>query len=737
MLIGLAFLHPLVLWALPLAAVPIIIHLLNRRRFDTRRWAAMEFLLRAMQRNRRRLRMEQWLILLLRTLAVLLLVLLVARPQWSGGAFGGASTHHIVVLDASASMAHSSGADSAWDRGTAVIEDLSSRLAGTASGDFVTLMRSDRLDTPLLALAPVGPDLPRRAREALGGGGPSDLGLDVPALLEGLTAAAEAAADVAPQVEHVLVTDLRHSDWLGPQGELVPSVSNWLTELDPERARWMVLDVGSPDARNLAITAVRLDGRTCVAGLPARIAVDVTNHGPESASPTEVTVEVGPSRFAIPVPEILAGDTVTVRFEQTFRTAGWHGIRCALPMDRYPSDDARSLAFEARRAARVLVVDGDPATEPEDAESFFVAVALDPGGDGSSGVEARVVADHEFEALPESDLVEHDLVWICNVERISPDLVARLESYVDAGGGLVIWLGDRVDLGAWHETMWREGDGLLPLPLVEVDGDLDTPRGIHLAADDHPLFDRATDSLRLMFAELCLVGRFVTMEDRADAPIQRLLRVGTADGPLLMAAHSRGDRGGSVHVVGTSADAAWTNLPAQFVFPILADRLVQTAARAQDVGARDLRPDATFVVDVDPARHRPDVEVRARDGSGDVFTFAALPDRGTEVDVPMVQLHGLGLFDVVRALHSGGQETETLARNALVAEGDLEPAGASAVTAAVPEELRGVVRVREVSSGEAPVDDGVRGASTWRLLGALLLLGLLAETVLAWRFGRR
>ncbi|MGA1046323.1 MAG: BatA domain-containing protein, partial [Phycisphaerales bacterium] len=66
MLIGLAFLHPLVLWGLPLAAVPIIIHLLNRRRFATRRWAAMEFLLRAMQRNRRRLRMEQWLILALR-----------------------------------------------------------------------------------------------------------------------------------------------------------------------------------------------------------------------------------------------------------------------------------------------------------------------------------------------------------------------------------------------------------------------------------------------------------------------------------------------------------------------------------------------------------------------------------------------------------------------------------------------------------------------------------------------
>ena len=84
-MIGLAFFNPLLLWALPLAAVPIIIHILNRRRFQKVPWAAMEFLLRAMKRNRKRLRMEQWLVLLLRVLAVLLLVFLVSRPQLGSG----------------------------------------------------------------------------------------------------------------------------------------------------------------------------------------------------------------------------------------------------------------------------------------------------------------------------------------------------------------------------------------------------------------------------------------------------------------------------------------------------------------------------------------------------------------------------------------------------------------------------------------------------------------------------
>ena len=46
-----------------LAAIPIAIHLLNRRRYKVVEWAAMDFLMRAMKRNRKRLRFEQWLLL--------------------------------------------------------------------------------------------------------------------------------------------------------------------------------------------------------------------------------------------------------------------------------------------------------------------------------------------------------------------------------------------------------------------------------------------------------------------------------------------------------------------------------------------------------------------------------------------------------------------------------------------------------------------------------------------------
>jgi hypothetical protein len=734
--IGLAFLNPLLLWALPLAAIPIVIHLLNRRRFDTRRWAAMEFLLRAMKRNRRRLQMEQWLILLLRTLAVLLLVLLVARPRFTGGVLGGGATHHVVVLDDSASMAHRGGADDAMDRAREAIDRLATRLATDRAGDYLTLARAGDVGEPLLALVPVAADLPRRVREALAGLRTGDGELGLTATLAGMADAAAAAREVAPQVELYLVTDLRRQDWTDADGAPLPTLATWLAGLDPDLGHLTVVDVGARDGENVAITAVRLVDRVCVAGIPVRIAVEVRNRGGTATAPVELSVEIGGNRFVRPVPALGPGEQATVEFEQTFRTPGSTGLRCALPADRYAPDDARSLAVEVRPAVRALLVDGAPGDTAEDAETFFLGVALDPGGDGSYGVEVRSLADHEFANLPVDELDDADIVWLCNVSRFTPELVGRLEDYLRSGGGVVIWLGEQIDVANYDELLWKDGAGLLPLPLIGVDGDIDEPRGIHLAAADHPLFEGATEQLRLLFAELVLVGRWIAMRDEVGAPVDRLLRVGDAEGPVLMAARTF-ENGGAVHVVGTTADASWTNLPAQFVFPILVDRLTRTVARPQDLSRNDQRPDGVFELRIDPAEHRPDVEVRRLGDEGDTRTFAA-PPSGTEavtVAIPMRDLDGTGLFEVLRRSHAGGAEVELIARNPLVDEGILDPAPAGTLAAGLPAEVRDRLSIRQ--GAEAVAARAVEGGSAWRLLGALMLLGLLVESVLAWRFGRR
>src|SRR5207302_6450627 len=87
-----------------LASVPIIIHILNRRRYRIINWAAMDFLLRAMKKNRRRLRFEQWLLLAVRCCVLGLLGLALARPlacnpSSLAGIAASKSGLHVIILD--------------------------------------------------------------------------------------------------------------------------------------------------------------------------------------------------------------------------------------------------------------------------------------------------------------------------------------------------------------------------------------------------------------------------------------------------------------------------------------------------------------------------------------------------------------------------------------------------------------------------------------------------------------
>ena len=79
-ILAFGFGSPLMLWGLAAGAIPIVIHLLHRRRFQTVPWAAMRFLLAATKKQSRRIKLEQLLLLLIRTLIILLVALALSRP---------------------------------------------------------------------------------------------------------------------------------------------------------------------------------------------------------------------------------------------------------------------------------------------------------------------------------------------------------------------------------------------------------------------------------------------------------------------------------------------------------------------------------------------------------------------------------------------------------------------------------------------------------------------------------
>src|SRR5438874_1266326 len=135
------FLQPILLTALPLIALPIIIHLINQRRYQTIRWGAMMFLLAANRMSRGYARLRQWLILLLRVLAIAGLIFAISRPLasgWLGRAASGRPDTTIILLDRSPSM-RQQGPGTVISKLEAGRQQLARTLAVLGSGRWVLI----------------------------------------------------------------------------------------------------------------------------------------------------------------------------------------------------------------------------------------------------------------------------------------------------------------------------------------------------------------------------------------------------------------------------------------------------------------------------------------------------------------------------------------------------------------------------------------------------------------------
>src|SRR5678815_4858626 len=131
------FLNIAFLFGLVAAAVPIVIHLLNRRRVKKIKFSSLEFLEEVNKQRMRRMNLTRILILLLRTLAVIMIVFASSRPTLrSGSLFAGSVPKNVVIcLDNSYSMGVSQ------ETGTAF--DAAKKISKAVSYTHLTLPTSD------------------------------------------------------------------------------------------------------------------------------------------------------------------------------------------------------------------------------------------------------------------------------------------------------------------------------------------------------------------------------------------------------------------------------------------------------------------------------------------------------------------------------------------------------------------------------------------------------------------
>ncbi len=732
------FVYNSLAWGLLLVGVPVLIHLINMLRHRRVEWAAMEFLRVSQRKNRTWVILKQLLLLLLRMAVVAAVVAMIARPRLQnrfGRWFGGANTHHIVLLDDSFSMSDRWADTSAMAQAKKVVEQIGAAAARQTEVNSFTLLRFSQIGR---LKSGTQPDMLKELvnRNSFR----EDLAKKLADMPVSETAAGPVTAletihqllgDPADERRIVyLVSDFRNRQWNEPT-ELVRQ----LAALNQAEAEVHLVNCIGGQRPNLAISRLGPPEGIRAAGVPFFMEVAVRNHGPTAAR--EVTVlleEDGHARAPVTIAEIPAGQAVTERFLTHFPDEGQHRVVARLKSDAVAADNARFDVVGLPVDIPVLLIDGH--IDAWDAR--FASMALAPGGSVRTGIRPQIEPPRYLGRQP---LDPFRAINVANVERLDPAAVTALESYVAGGGGVAFFLGEETDARFINTELYRDGEGLFPIPLaspqVLVMDRLE--KAPDLDIDPHPVF-RVLGGKRNSFLPMVAIERYFGVPETWEPDPESTVRVVARlrNGAPLVVEQRFGE--GRVVAFLTTASPTWNNWARNPSFAVVMQELqAYLAARPSQrephlVGSR-------LQLQLDPEQYQAEVhflspaQAPGRTSAGGSASLASatgsyearLTTEG-RLELSMDETPLSGIYQAQLTRRDGEAEQRAFAVNVDSEEGDL----AALDGAQLAGRLAGIDYTYEQAAAfHYDVGESEHG-NLWRWVLFALVVLLVLEQLLAW-----
>ncbi|MDC0088299.1 BatA domain-containing protein [Akkermansiaceae bacterium] len=432
-----SFLQQPLLWGLLAAAIPIVVHLLNRRRHRTVKWAAMEFLLKATRESRGKKKLKHLIILACRALAVAALIFAISRPL-IGGFFGWGSQrvdNIVLILDRSASMelqAYSAAKGSSKGSGNtskraSVIESIRSSLK--------------ELGNPRLTLIDSASGKPQNvpspdALAEISATSATDTRSSIPSLIS--TAIDYITANSSGSTEIWVASDLQETDWEPDQGSW-ESIRTGLNEL-PQKTTLRVLSITSPPTDNVAIRvhSSRRNGTELVLDLEitrpdenysnASIPITFSINGTLSSDNIKISGQSYQFQKRLPIGKA---------------TAKGHGF-VSIPSDTNPRDNVSFFAYGEDAPTKTYLI-----TEGGESSRWLTLAAAPPGFGNSQCILLGAESAHKIDWL-------NTALIIWQAELPDPVIAQEFSRYIQSGGAALI-LPPRADSEATYLGMqWGE-----------------------------------------------------------------------------------------------------------------------------------------------------------------------------------------------------------------------------------------------------------------------------------------
>jgi len=602
-----AFHLPWLLVGLVAVVVPILIHLLNRRRFEVVDWGAMRFLEQS-QKTRRKVFFEDFLLLLLRIGLIALLVFALAGPFLTRTVSvpGSRPARDVVlVVDGSASMGclTAEGAESARDAAVAWANGLLDELQ---PGDAVGLV--DAREQPAVLLAPTVDH--ERVRRALAELPPPEGGCDAPAALD---AARRLLKESNRGVRDVLVlTDGQKAGYADAatrlRWEILATQEAAARKRDDYRTaptlRLVTLDQHrTTTPPNWSLGPLRTTRGVVPAGREVLFRGEVEVRGKTADGPphrVSLLVDGKPVRD-LGMPGVWKADSGKVPFSFTHRfpRPGSHLVTVVLepdppkgewpegfqPRDFVPGDNRQDFALEVVPYLPVLLVDGGDDPAATDRGVVYLRSALAPAGDPAPAVRVTAVGVGRFEP---ASLVGQRVVVLQDVAGLTDAQNEAIERFLNDGGGVLVALGPHADAAKLNDKAFREGRGWLPARLDKAEGDENKPEAgakIVVGTSAHPameLFREVTGPGSIETARFPRYWLATVPGGDAAGSVMAMLRTPTGQTPFLV---ERPYGAGKVVLCTVPLDAAWgATLPRLPAMVPMVNELVSYLAGVRTAG---------------------------------------------------------------------------------------------------------------------------------------------------------
>ncbi len=433
----LTFQNPAALFALPLVAGPLLIHLWSRRRFQDEPWGAIDFLLRAVAARARRMWLEQILLLILRTLVLLLLVLAFADPRPSHVSTGGDAVHapqpalHLFVLDGSYSMQATTDGVRSWDRAKQLAKTM---IETSNEGDgFLVAVMSHETTWAVREIS----FAPAAVVAALDELQPQDTpAVVLPALESIRDRLGEGTGTVEFDRIYVhWITDLEHETW---RDVATPSLQSAWRRL-ARNATNVLHTVPLPERENYYCRDLIAQPGMPLVNEPVTVTANLVN---TQTAPIQVEASFYESGKLLDQRSVMLparGDT-TVSFTTSWDRRGEMPLEVRLGDDILTVDNRRYLVVPVRRAIRVLCVEGLAGN------SRWVKLALTAGGDRFDVTSAPQAA------LQSTDGQTVDVVLLLDPRPLTAASRQQIGEWLKQGKGVVVAWGSQTDPRSWRSA---------------------------------------------------------------------------------------------------------------------------------------------------------------------------------------------------------------------------------------------------------------------------------------------